>query len=61
MLVAVIDSGIDYAHPDFCNSDGTTRIAVLWDQTLDTVYERETIRVVWFRQESEQERYTMYE
>lgn len=24
VLVAVIDSGIDYAHPDFCNSDGTT-------------------------------------
>lgn len=34
-LVAVIDSGIDYAHPDFCNADGTTRIAALWDQTLD--------------------------
>ncbi len=33
-LVAVIDSGIDYAHPDFCNADGTTRIAALWDQTL---------------------------
>ena len=50
MLVAVIDSGIDYAHPDFCNSDGTTRIAVLWDQTLDTVYERETINLA-LRQE----------
>lgn len=34
-LVAVIDSGIDYSHPDFCNADGTTRIAALWDQTLD--------------------------
>lgn len=33
-LVAVIDSGIDYAHPDFRNADGTTRIAALWDQTL---------------------------
>lgn len=33
-LVAVIDSGIDYMHPDFCNADGTTRIAALWDQTL---------------------------
>ena len=58
MLVAVIDSGIDYAHPDFCNSDGTTRIAVLWDQTLDTVYERETINLA-LRQESEQERYAI--
>lgn len=34
VLVAVIDSGIDYAHPDFRNADGTTRILALWDQTI---------------------------
>ncbi len=34
-IVAIIDSGIDYTHPDFRNADGTTRIAALWDQTLD--------------------------
>lgn len=34
VLVAIIDSGIDYAHPDFRNEDGTTRIVALWDQTL---------------------------
>ncbi len=34
VLVAIIDSGIDYAHPDFINNDGTTRIDVLWDQTV---------------------------
>lgn len=33
-LVAVIDSGIDYTHPDFRNEDGTTRILALWDQTI---------------------------
>ena len=33
VLVAVIDSGIDYRHPDFCNDDGTTRIVAMWDQT----------------------------
>ena len=33
-IVAVIDSGIDYAHPDFRNADGTTRIFALWDQTI---------------------------
>lgn len=34
VLVAVIDSGIDYSHPDFRNEDGTTRILALWDQTI---------------------------
>ncbi len=34
VLVAVIDSGIDYSHPDFISEDGTTRIAALWDQTI---------------------------
>ena len=43
VLLGCIDSGIDYAHPDFRNSDGTTRILALWDQTLDTVYTSETI------------------
>ena len=32
--VAIIDSGIDYTLPVFRNSDGTTRIAWLWDQAL---------------------------
>lgn len=41
-LVAVIDSGIDYVHPDFCNADGTTRIAALWDQTLQASLLNET-------------------
>ncbi len=35
VLVAIIDSGIDYTHPDFRNEDGTTRIAALWDQTAE--------------------------
>ena len=33
VLVGIIDSGIDYTHPDFCNEDGTTRIMALWDQS----------------------------
>ena len=34
ILTAVIDSGIDYSHPDFRNADGTTRIRAIWDQTI---------------------------
>lgn len=34
VLVAVIDSGIDYERSDFRNSDGSTRIRNLWDQSL---------------------------
>ena len=53
VIVAVIDSGIDYSHPDFRNEDGTTRILALWDQTIPgnpppgyaigTLYTREQI------------------
>ena len=32
VLTAVIDSGIDYFHPDFRNEGGRTRILELWDQ-----------------------------
>ena len=34
ILVAVIDSGIDYASQDFRETDGTTRIRALWAQSL---------------------------
>lgn len=36
VLVGIIDSGIDYTHPDFRNADGTTRIVALWDQSLES-------------------------
>jgi subtilisin family serine protease len=34
-IVAIIDSGIDYAHPDFRNEDGSSRILYIWDQTAE--------------------------
>ena len=35
VLVAVLDSGADYRHPEFRNPDGSTRIRALWDQTAE--------------------------
>lgn len=34
VLVGIVDSGIDYRHPDFVKADGTTRIVRLWDQSV---------------------------
>lgn len=34
VLVAVLDSGIDYTRPEFQDSAGNTRILYLWDQTM---------------------------
>lgn len=34
ILVAVIDSGVDFAHPEFRKPDGTTRFIGIWDQTI---------------------------
>lgn len=53
VVIAIIDSGIDYSHPDFRNPDGTTRILAMWDQStpgnppagyyMGTVYTAEDI------------------
>lgn len=58
VIVAIVDSGIDYAHPDFRNADGTTRILELWDQNLDTVYDAEDINQA-LEQATEIERYAV--
>lgn len=34
VIVGIIDSGIDFTHPDFINPDGSSRILFLWDQTV---------------------------
>lgn len=36
VLVGLIDTGIDYTNPVFQRSDGTTRIAAIWDQTIES-------------------------
>lgn len=34
ILMGVVDSGVDYFHPDFRNEDGSSRILALWDQSI---------------------------
>ena len=34
ILVGIVDSGVDYFHPDFRNADGSSRILRLWDQSI---------------------------
>jgi subtilisin family serine protease len=36
VLVGIIDTGIDYSNPVFIKEDGTSKIASLWDQTIDS-------------------------
>ncbi len=43
VLIAVLDSGIDYTRMDFRNPDGTTRIVALWDQSIGAEYTSEQI------------------
>ncbi|ONI42077.1 peptidase S8 and S53 subtilisin kexin sedolisin [Candidatus Epulonipiscium fishelsonii] len=53
VLLGIIDSGIQYAHRDFINPDGTTRIEAIWDQSINgsppegfkmgTIYTKEQI------------------
>ena len=34
ILTGIVDSGVDYFHPDFRNADGSSRILRLWDQSI---------------------------
>ena len=36
VMLGIIDTGIDYLNPIFRNVDGSTRIAGIWDQTIQT-------------------------
>ncbi|WP_434799022.1 S8 family serine peptidase [Terrisporobacter vanillatitrophus] len=35
VLIGLIDTGIDYLHPDFIYDDNTTKIVSIWDQSKD--------------------------
>lgn len=36
VICGIIDTGIDYTHPAFRNTDGSSRILYIWDQTDDS-------------------------
>lgn len=40
VLVAILDSSIDFYNENFRNADGSTRITALWDQTLQPDHEQ---------------------
>ena len=58
VIVAILDSGIDYSHPDFRNADGSTRILALYDETLDREFTAEQINEA-LNAPSEQERFRL--
>lgn len=41
--IAIIDTGINWRHEAFINRDGTSRIAVMWDQQSNIVYDNSMI------------------
>ena len=58
VIVAVLDSGIDYSHPDFRNEDGSTRILSLYDESLDMEFSAEEINQA-LELSNEQERFRL--
>ncbi|MBY6915850.1 peptidase S8 and S53 subtilisin kexin sedolisin [Clostridium botulinum] len=37
VLVGIVDTGIDYLNNEFIREDGTSRIAAIWDQTIENI------------------------
>ncbi len=35
VMISILDSGVDYTHPDFISENGQSRIHAIWDQTID--------------------------
>ena len=54
VLIGFLDTGIDYLREDFKASGGRTRIAAVWDQTIQSVnYEEDTGEAVYLWDDKE--------
>lgn len=51
VYVGIVDSGINIWDKSFRNEDGTTRIAALWDQEEDIVYDEASINSILLEEE----------
>lgn len=45
VIIGIVDSGADFCHPHFRNSDGSTRIEYIWDQHNDSEPNDESIQM----------------
>lgn len=49
VIVGFLDTGIDYTNERFRNSDGTTRILAMWDQSQDVLSDSTRVRPAAFQ------------
>ncbi len=47
----IVDSGVDYFHPDFRNEDGSSRILRLWDQSIREIRRKYTTGTEYTKEE----------
>ncbi len=55
VLLAVLDSGIEYRLPEFRKEDGSSRILELWDQTANRIFTQEEINQALLTQDAREQ------
>ena len=56
VIIAIIDTGIDYTNPVFIRPDGTSKILSIWDQTINTgpTYQEANFGTIYSREQINQ-------